>query len=133
MRERRYTKKRIATAALAVIALGVLTGTGVSLAQYPAPPTAPSAPGTGAKASAVSISGTSIGDYAFQPATKRVKAGAQVKWSWQSNAPHNVTFAKLGKHSKTAQSGSFRLSFQTPGTYRYFCSIHGFKGKIVVH
>ena len=53
-------------------------------------------------------------------------------WSWSSDAPHNVTFSKPNKHSKTGRKGSYSLSFSKAGTYSYHCTIHGFTGKVVV-
>jgi plastocyanin len=123
-------KKRTATLALAVAALGVFALTGVSLAQYPQPSTPPQTP-TPAP-STVAITGTTTSDYAFAPKTVKVKKGSKVKWAWSSNAPHNVTFGKLNKHSQTTAAGSYSLKFKTPGTYHYFCSVHGFTGKVVV-
>jgi plastocyanin len=81
----------------------------------------------------VAITGTSPSDYGFQPRKLKVKAGSRVTWSWQSNAPHNVTFKKTGKASQTGSSETYSLRFKHAGTFPYFCSIHGFTGKIVVH
>lgn len=84
-----------------------------------------------AAAAPVTITGTSLSGYTFAPARRTVKAGARVTWSWQSDAPHNVTFND-GKASATANPGSFKRRFKAPGTYKYLCTIHGFRGKIVV-
>ncbi len=89
------------------------------------------APST-ARAPSVGIKGSSLGTYAFKPKKLTVNKGATVNWSWKSNAPHNVTFRKLGKHSKTGAKGSYRLKFKHRGTFRYVCTVHGFTGKIVV-
>ena len=78
----------------------------------------------------VTIKGTLT--YHFQPKTVTVKKGSTVHWSWNSNAPHNVTFKKLGKHSKTGATGSYKLTFNKKGTFKYLCTIHGFTGKVVV-
>jgi plastocyanin len=98
---------------------------------YPTP--APPAGSPTANAASVVITGMTTSDYSFQPRTLKVKAGARVTWAWQSNAPHNVTFSKLGKQSMTGQSETFKLRFKHTGIFHYFCSVHGFTGKIVVH
>ena len=81
----------------------------------------------------VTITGDSPTSYAFAPKTVEVNAGSTVHWSWDSNAPHNVTFSKLGKHSDTGASESYKLKFNKPGTYKYECTVHDFKGKIIVN
>ena len=84
-----------------------------------------------AKAPTVGITGSSPADYSFQPKTVSINKGGTVHWSWSSNAPHNVTFTKLGEHSATGASGSYKLKFKHTGTFKYHCTIHGFRGKVV--
>ena len=105
--------------AIAVIAVGSV-----------AAPAALAAPNGDKKS--VTITGDAIGNYAFSPATVHVSKGAKVKWSWASNAPHNVTFKSLAEPSATTANGSYKLKFKQAGTYKYKCTIHGFKGKVVV-
>jgi plastocyanin len=93
---------------------------------------APASASDVAKTPKVTITGSNINDYAFSPATVHVKKGGKVKWSWNSNAPHNVTFKKLGEASDDATKGSYSLKFKKAGTYKYECTIHDFKGKVVV-
>jgi plastocyanin len=80
----------------------------------------------------VTIKGSSPVTYHFAPKTLQVQKGDTVHWSWSSNAPHNVTFKKISAHSHTGASESFSHRFKKAGTYRYLCTIHGFRGKIVV-
>ncbi len=80
----------------------------------------------------VTIIGSSIADYSFAPEILTVPKGSTVHWHWNGNAPHNVTIRSLGKASKTAAKGSFDHRFGKVGTFRYHCSIHGFKGKVIV-
>jgi plastocyanin len=80
----------------------------------------------------VHIRGNSFLNYKFAPRKVSVAPGTKVRWRWNSNAPHNVTFQKLGEASDTAASGSFSLKFNTPGTYRYVCTVHGFTGVVTV-
>lgn len=81
----------------------------------------------------VGITGTSFTNYSFHPKTVTVNKGSTVHWSWNSNAPHNVTFKKLGKHSATAAKGTYKLKFKHAGTYKYLCTIHDFRGKVIVN
>jgi plastocyanin len=124
--------------ALAGFAAAGAVGAGQSDAQYgPYPPpsstTPPKPPSTHKQAkNAVVIKGASSAKYRFSPKTLKIKHGKRVKWSWNSNAPHNITLKKLHKHSKTVEHGSYRRKFSKPGTYRYVCTVHGFTGKIVV-
>jgi plastocyanin len=138
--------------ALAGLVTAGVVGAGVSGAQYgPYPPsatqtsTSPSyttptttsttpapAPTRKRAKNTVGIKGTSIADYRFSPRTLKIKRGKRVKWSWNSNAPHNVKFSRLHKKSRTVKRGSFRLRFKERGTYRYLCTVHGFTGKVVV-
>ena len=80
----------------------------------------------------VTIAGSTDRSYHFMPKIVTIGKGQKVHWSWNSNAPHNVTFQKLGKHSKTGASESYSLKFNKPGTYHYLCTIHDFKGKVIV-
>ena len=80
----------------------------------------------------VGIKGSTLASYSFKPKTVNVSKGTTVHWNWSSNAPHNVTFTKLGEHSATGASGSYKLKFKHTGTFKYHCTIHGFKGRVVV-
>jgi plastocyanin len=95
----------------------------------PAPTPSPSPKPT---RNTVVIEGTSTVDYRFRPRTLRVRRGKRVRWTWNSNAPHNVVFRKLRKRSRTAPQGSFALRFRRRGTHRYLCTVHDFGGKVVV-
>ncbi|HEV3228763.1 MAG TPA: plastocyanin/azurin family copper-binding protein [Solirubrobacteraceae bacterium] len=139
--------KRFGLAALAGPPLAAMAGAVPSAAQYGPYPSAPSAPThhpAGGKSKAkhkkkhkssgptVSIAGKSASKYRFSPQKVTISSGGTVKWSWQSNAPHNVTFSSLGKHSATGSSGNFQLKFAKSGTFSYHCTIHNFTGTVVV-
>lgn len=79
----------------------------------------------------VHIAGSSSATYHFKPKALTVHKGATVHWKWSSNAPHNVTFSAK-KSSATGSSGSYKRTFKKAGTYRYICTVHGFRGKVVV-
>jgi plastocyanin len=81
----------------------------------------------------VHIHGTTFATYHFAPRRVTVTAPATVRWRWQSNAAHNVTFAKLGEASATGLSGTYKLRFETPGKFHYVCTVHGFRGAVIVN
>ena len=84
-----------------------------------------------AKDAEVSIVGTS-----FQPSTITVEAGDTVTWTTTQSIgqQHSVTSGKPGDADagKVFDSGlglqnngqSFPFTFNTPGTYDYFCQVH---------
>jgi plastocyanin len=67
-----------------------------------------------------------------------VAAGGTVTWTWAGSNAHDVTWVSGGlANSPTQASGTHSVTFDTPGTYEYYCSIHGsptsgMRGKIVV-
>jgi len=70
----------------------------------------------------------------FHPATLNIKRGESVKWLWEDETEHNVTFH--GFHSRTQERGSYTVRFTRRGTFDYHCTIHfrqGMKGEIIVH
>jgi putative oxidoreductase len=72
-----------------------------------------------------------VRDYEFEPAAATVKVGDTVTWVWEGTAPHNV----VGEGFKSADqsSGTFRHTFDRPGTYEYGCTIHpGMDGSVIV-
>jgi plastocyanin len=72
-----------------------------------------------------------VRDYRFEPATFTVESGATVTWVWEGRAPHDVVGE--GFESRDQSSGTFRHTFEQPGTYAYECTIHpGMEGSVVV-
>ena len=69
---------------------------------------------------------------AFTPAVLNVSPGTTVTWEWAGTLPHNVapdvgtTPTRSG--DVTTAPNSFDFTFNTPGTYRYFCEQHGSAG-----
>ena len=71
-------------------------------------------------------------------AVDTVAVGGRVVWNWASGlVPHNV--ASIGTPSFPSSvvitgTGTYENTFNTPGTYRYNCAIHGnmMSGTIVV-
>jgi plastocyanin len=84
-------------------------------------------------ASASSIHTVKLHEFRFHPAKLSIHRGDKVKWVWQDQVEHNVTFH--GFHSRTQVKGSYTVRFTKAGTYSYRCTIHaeeGMRGKIVV-
>ena len=72
-----------------------------------------------------------VRDYEFEPASLAVEAGTTVTWVWEGRAPHDVV--GQGFETPGQSSGTFRYTFEQPGTYAYECTIHpGMEGTIVV-
>jgi plastocyanin len=73
-------------------------------------------------------------DNRFDPPTLAVQPGTTVKWANGGSHPHTVT-DRAGKFDSgdIAPGGTYSVTFQTPGTYRYYCKHHkGMEGTIVV-
>jgi plastocyanin len=84
--------------------------------------------------SATSIA-VEIKDFAFNPATIDVPVGGSITWTNQDNSPHTAT----GLDRDLLQSGTlafgetYTQTFDTAGSYDYFCEFHAnMKGTIVV-
>ena len=77
-----------------------------------------------------------IKDFAFNPATTTVAKGTTVSWTNDDGTPHTVTTTKapVDFDSRRMNKGDqFSQTFDTPGNYEYYCSIHpSMKGKIIV-
>jgi len=67
-------------------------------------------------------------DFSFHPGTLTVKAGTTVTWDYVGGIPHTVTSSPgdpASFDSGIKSSGSFTFTFAQPGTYHYFCTLHG--------
>jgi plastocyanin len=91
-----------------------------------------------------------VGEH-FQPEKVTISAGQTVEWVNTGGDPHTVTVepdkalvptdATLPKNAQPFDSGTisagmtFSHTFKTPGTYRYFCTLHegnGMVGEVIV-
>ena len=67
---------------------------------------------------------------AFNPASLTVNAGTTVTWINNDNMDHTVTSGTPGKNTGVfdsgtiAPSGKFNFTFNTKGTYQYYCTLH---------
>lgn len=81
-------------------------------------------------------------DNAFEPRYITIKPGTKVEWTNTGRNPHNVVPVEEGQFRAipvtSFQSGqSATVTFDEPGTYPYYCSLHGtpsrgMNGRIVV-
>jgi len=91
--------------------------------------------------------GTDAGQLVFVPANAKVCKGDSVKWIMVKAGPHNVIFdeeavpegvdaAGLSMPEPIGEEGeSWSQTFNTAGTYEYYCEPHrstGMQGKLVV-
>lgn len=69
----------------------------------------------------------------FNPATVDIAQGGTVTWTGLLG--HNVTFTSPGSPANISGTSSDSRTFNTIGTFNYFCSIHGagMSGSVVVH
>ena len=66
-----------------------------------------------------------IENFAFSPATLTVKSGTKVTWVNRDDVPHTATENDKRFNSGTLDTdGEFSFTFNTPGTYKYFCALH---------
>ena len=77
-----------------------------------------------------------IKGFAFNPGEITVTKGTTVTWANKDSAPHTVTTTNApvafdsGRINKGEQ---FSQTFDTAGTYEYYCSIHpNMRGKVIV-
>ncbi len=74
----------------------------------------------------------SLRNIAYNPKSIMVHVGTKVTWTNNdSGIPHTVTSGTPGAPSGTFDSGTlnsgnnFQFTFNTTGTFAYFCRIHG--------
>ncbi len=128
---------------------GVLLFFGITACAAPAAPAtptptlAPPTPTRGPAASPTPAEGRPqviLRNFAFRPAELEVTVGTTVEWINQEEAAsHTVTSGSPESPSGVFDSGrlrpgdSFHFTFNQPGTYEYFCSIHPrMRGRIIV-
>src|SRR5262245_49771422 len=66
------------------------------------------------------------GRFAFAPGTVTIKTGDAVTWRNSSDAPHTVTSDSSGPMQSGIlnQGNSYRVEFNSAGTFPYHCEIH---------
>lgn len=87
-------------------------------------------------ASAAEDATITIDNFTFSPAILTIPAGTSVTWINRDDIPHVVVSRDdpRAMRSKPLDTGdSFAFSFDRPGEYHYFCSLHPhMQGMIVV-
>jgi plastocyanin len=83
------------------------------------------APTAGAQQEAGQDVTVNIQGFAFDPPDITVAPGTTVTWVNNDSVPHTSTANDESWDSETLQPGqSFSFTFDTPGTFPYFCEIH---------
>jgi len=75
-----------------------------------------------------------IDNFSFGPPELPVAAGTTITWTNRDDIPHTVVSPDKVFNSKVLDTDEkFSFTFDTPGTFPYFCSIHPkMTGKVVV-
>jgi len=75
-----------------------------------------------------------IDNFMFTPMELTIAPGAQVTWVNKDDVPHTIVSVDHKFKSKALDTDEkFSFTFQDPGTYEYFCSVHPkMTGKIIV-
>src|SRR5438270_4386675 len=77
---------------------------------------------TGAKSATTPIV---IDNFSFSPTAVTVPAGTTVVWTNHDDIPHTVAENNQRFKSKALDTDdTFSYTFNDPGTYEYFCSMH---------
>jgi hypothetical protein len=82
------------------------------------------------------------GSFSFSPDPININTGDTVKWTWEGG-PHSTTSGPScptfdGPGPNSWDSGlsnppaTFSFTFNTPGSFPYFCSLHCFTGTVIV-
>jgi plastocyanin len=77
-------------------------------------------------------------DLEFVPQGITVAAGTTIVWQNDDGVPHTVTAGERGNPTgmfdqNVGAGGTFSFTFDEPGTYPYYCSIHaGMDGVVTV-
>ncbi|WP_336003474.1 halocyanin domain-containing protein [Halorientalis halophila] len=94
---------------------------------------------TGQATATVSVGTDTSNEREFDPAVLRISTGTTVRWAWTGEGgTHNIFAASEAFDSgavSAAADATFEHTFETAGTYRYYCQPHegaGARGVVVV-
>ena len=75
-----------------------------------------------------------ISEFLYQPNPFEVESGTTVIWTNADLTPHTVTATEGAFDSEfMARGDTFSITFDTPGTFDYFCTFHpGMRATIIV-
>lgn len=101
-----------------------------------APPAAAAAAGTAAAepAAPADSAAVTVSQMRFGPERVVVRKGATVTWNFQGGMPHTVTAVDGSFDSgRLSAGGQFSHTFDQPGTFAYYCTLHpSMRGEVVV-
>ena len=75
-----------------------------------------------------------VDNFSFAPATTAVPVGSTITWTNRADVPHNIVSMEQRFKSPVLDTDEkFSHTFDAPGTYKYYCSIHPkMTGEVVV-
>ena len=75
-----------------------------------------------------------VDNFSFAPATTAVPVGSTITWTNRDDVPHNIVSTEQKFKSPVLDTDeNFSHTFDAPGTYKYYCSIHPkMTGEVVV-
>lgn len=112
----------LATVALVTVAAVMVLGPAVGGLAF-----------TASAAQAAASEHIHIVDFDYDPDPATVAVGTTVDWDNHDAAPHTVTDRDDAFDSGNMDEGdTFQWTFDDPGIYEYFCTIHGFDAELVV-
>ncbi|HEV7219986.1 MAG TPA: cupredoxin family copper-binding protein [Terriglobales bacterium] len=84
--------------------------------------------------SEVATTSVDIDNFSFAPRQLTIPAGRRVTWINKDDVPHTIISVDHRFKSKALDTDDkFSFTFQNPGVYEYFCSVHPtMTGKIIV-
>lgn len=111
--------------------VGLIAAIGFAICGLVASPGNPQASPQEKQASAVEVK---IDNFSFGPATITIPVGTAVTWINRDDIPHTVVSTdKVFKSKVLDTDEKFSYTFDKPGEYPYFCSIHPkMTGKVIV-
>lgn len=75
------------------------------------------------------------GTNAFAPAVVKLSPGTTVTWNWVEGYHNVVATEETFDSGEPEKNGTFEHTFETPGTFLYYCAPHksmGMKGAVIV-
>jgi plastocyanin len=74
-----------------------------------------------------------VDNYTFVPGTVTIRAGTRVTWTNRDQVKHTISATNAAFSGMLSQGASASLTFNTVGTFTYFCAIHPqMRGTVVV-
>ena len=92
-------------------------------------------PAASAQSAAIEPDTVAIDNFAFGPKSMTVPVGTTVTWINQDDEPHTVVNTgnpRLFKSGALDTGNKYSFTFDKPGTYSYFCSLHPHMTGVIV-